>query len=228
MHVWFHSSHFSFLTSVRTANNTCPCLLLSGCAQWTWQRERRTVRAAPTSNKDPPATQPTATQEGSTTVATASTPMCIATAPLTRTLSGGRWTWAARTLCTRWRSGHVIIVSCYRLSLKSDGYCTVDSFIIIFIYPFTAFFPVLHRPLGLDDLQACPFPGAVSQPLPLSALSSSPFHCALQDGPCKMVLVRPDERKHDHTTATCVSLRWSGGLRVVRLPAGSWHGLPRW
>ena len=34
--------------------------------------------------------------------------------------------------------------------------------------------------------------------------------------------------RHDHTTAVCVSLRSSGGLRVVRLPAGSWHGLPRW
>ena len=33
--------------------------------------------------------------------------------------------------------------------------------------------------------------------------------------------------RHDHTTAVCVSLR-SSGLRVVRLPAGSWHGLPRW
>ena len=38
----------------------------------------------------------------------------------------------------------------------------------------------------------------------------------------------PDQMngKHDHTTAVCVSLRWSGGLRVVRLPAGSWHGFP--
>ena len=34
--------------------------------------------------------------------------------------------------------------------------------------------------------------------------------------------------KHDHTSAVCVSLRWSGGLRVVQLPAGSWHGLPCW
>ena len=34
--------------------------------------------------------------------------------------------------------------------------------------------------------------------------------------------------KHDHTSAVCISLRWSGGLRVVQLPAGSWHGLPRW
>ena len=34
--------------------------------------------------------------------------------------------------------------------------------------------------------------------------------------------------RHDHITAACVSLRSSGGLRVVRLPAGTWHGLPRW
>ena len=31
--------------------------------------------------------------------------------------------------------------------------------------------------------------------------------------------------RHDHTTAVCVSLWWSG-LHVVRLPAGSWHSLP--
>ena len=37
-------------------------------------------------------------------------------------------------------------------------------------------------PLGLAELQACPFPDVVFPPLPLSALSSSPFHCALQDG----------------------------------------------
>ena len=30
-------------------------------------------------------------------------------------------------------------------------------------------------------LQACPFPDVVFPPLPLSALSSSPFRCALQD-----------------------------------------------
>ena len=37
------------------------------------------------------------------------------------------------------------------------------------------------RPLGLTEPQACPFPDVVFPPLPLSALSSSPFHCALQD-----------------------------------------------
>ena len=34
--------------------------------------------------------------------------------------------------------------------------------------------------------------------------------------------------RYDHTTAVFVSLRRSGGLRLIRLPAGSWHGLPRW
>ena len=34
--------------------------------------------------------------------------------------------------------------------------------------------------------------------------------------------------RHDHTTTVCVSLRLSGDLHVVQLPAGSWHGLPRW
>ena len=48
--------------------------------------------------------------------------------------------------------------------------------------PFPPYFPVLHCPLGLGELQACPLPDVVFPPLPLSALSSSPFHCALQDG----------------------------------------------
>ena len=47
---------------------------------------------------------------------------------------------------------------------------------------FSIVFPVRHCPLGLAELQACPFPYVVFPPLPLSALSSSPFHCALQDG----------------------------------------------
>ena len=33
--------------------------------------------------------------------------------------------------------------------------------------------------------------------------------------------------RHVHTTSVCVYLWWSG-LRMVRLPVGSWHRLPRW
>ena len=46
---------------------------------------------------------------------------------------------------------------------------------------FSIFFPVLHCPLGLAELQACPFSDVIFPPLPLSALSSSSYHFALQD-----------------------------------------------
>ena len=48
--------------------------------------------------------------------------------------------------------------------------------------PVFSIFPVLHRPLELGELEACPLPDVVFPPFPLSALSFSPFHCALQDG----------------------------------------------
>ena len=44
------------------------------------------------------------------------------------------------------------------------------------------FLSVLHCHLGLDQFQACPFLGAGFPPLFQSALSSSPFDLALQDG----------------------------------------------
>ena len=47
---------------------------------------------------------------------------------------------------------------------------------------FSPFSPVLRCPLGPAELQACPLPDVVFPHLPLSALSASPFHCALQDG----------------------------------------------
>ena len=47
--------------------------------------------------------------------------------------------------------------------------------------PVSSIFAVLHCPLGLGKLQACPFSDVVFPPILLSALSSSPFHCALQD-----------------------------------------------
>ena len=45
------------------------------------------------------------------------------------------------------------------------------------LQPVSPFFPVLHCPLGLVELRACPFPDVVFPPLPLSALSSFPFYC---------------------------------------------------
>ena len=43
-------------------------------------------------------------------------------------------------------------------------------------------FSIFPCPLGFAELQVCPFPDVILSPLTLSALSSSPFHCALQDG----------------------------------------------
>ena len=68
-----------------------------------------------------------------------------------------------------------------------------------------------------------------SRPVHFLMLSSHLFFCLPCFLPpftvhCRMVLARPD----DHTTAVCVSLQWSGGLRVVRLPVRSWHRLPHW
>ena len=66
----------------------------------------------------------------------------------------------------------------HHLSLKHEGrWGTTDDFKTSFLH-----FPLFSSPLGLGELQACPFPDVVFPPLPLSALSSSPFHCALQDG----------------------------------------------
>ena len=84
---------------------------------------------------------------------------------------------------------------------RKNKLCRFVIIIIIFFHPLTArvvgapqmisqpvssispwFFPVLHYPLGLGKLQACPFPDIAFPPLPLSTLSSSSFHCALQDG----------------------------------------------
>ena len=48
--------------------------------------------------------------------------------------------------------------------------------------PVFSIFPVLLCPLRPAELQACPLPDVVFPPLPLSASSSSPFHCTLQDG----------------------------------------------
>ena len=47
---------------------------------------------------------------------------------------------------------------------------------------FPPFFSVHHRFPRLDELKACPFSDIVFPALLLSTLSSSPFHCASQDG----------------------------------------------
>ena len=63
-------------------------------------------------------------------------------------------------------------------SLNREGrWGTTDDFTTSFLY-FSLF---STAPLGLGELQACPCPDDVFPPLYLSALSSSLFHCALQE-----------------------------------------------
>ena len=92
------------------------------------------------------------------------------------------------------------------------------------LQPVFSIFPCSPLPSG-----TCRTPGLS---IPWCCLPTS-FFVHLVFFPLSLCLARwfwPDlmNGKHDHTTAVCVSLRWSGNLHVVRLPAGSWHGLPRW
>ena len=108
------------------------------------------------------------------------------------------------------------------LSLKHGGRWGIT---YVYTTSFLLFFSVLYCPLGLGELQACPFPDVVLTPPFLSALSSPP--------PPSLFLARrfwPDlmNRRHVHSTSVCVSLRCSRGLRVIRLLAESWQRFPRW
>ena len=109
------------------------------------------------------------------------------------------------------------------LSLNREGrWGTTDDFI-------TSFLHFLLFSTALWDL-------ANSRPVHSLMLSSHLFlnlPICLVFFPLSLCLARwfwPDLKngKHVQTTAVCISLQWSGGLHVVQLPAGSWHGLPRW
>ena len=109
--------------------------------------------------------------------------------------------------------------------------------IIIIIYPLTA------RVVGAPEMISQPVSSIFScSPLPSGTWRTpglSILWCCLPNSssvclvfvPLSLCLARwfwPDlmNGRHVHTTAVCVSLRWCGGLRVVRLPAEFWHGLP--
>ena len=85
--------------------------------------------------------------------------------------------------------------------------------------PVSSVFLCSPLPSRIWQTPGCPFPDALC----LSALYFVPLLL------CLARWVWPDlmNGRHDHTTAVCVSLR-SSGLCVVQLPAGAWHGLPRW
>ena len=108
----------------------------------------------------------------------------------------------------------------HHLSLNGDGrWGTTDDFATRFLH-----FPLFST--ALWDLANC-------RPVHFLMLSFHLFLCLPCLPPLSLCLGRwfwPDlmNGRHDHTTAVCVSIRWSGGLRVVRLFAGFWHGLPSW
>ena len=120
--------------------------------------------------------------------------------------SGDRFTWSERD------SSHH-----HHQSLKREGrWGTTDDFATSF----------LHFSLFSTALWDLPN----SKPVHSLMLSSHLFLCLSCllppfTVPCKMVLARPYNGKHDRTTAVCISLPWSGGLYVVHLPSGSWHVL---
>ena len=112
-------------------------------------------------------------------------------------------------------------------------------FIIIIIYPLAARVvgapQMISQPISAIFLCHLLPSGTWRTPglfFPWCCLPNSSSVC-LVFSPLSLCLARwfwPDlmNGRHVHTTAVCVSLQWSGGLRMVRLPAGSWHGLPRW
>ena len=66
----------------------------------------------------------------------------------------------------------------HHLSLNREGHWgTTDDFPTSF-----SIFPHSPLPSGIWQTPGLSIPDVVFPPLPLSALSSSPFHCALQDG----------------------------------------------
>ena len=100
-------------------------------------------------------------------------------------------------------------------SLNSEGrWGTTDDFATSFLH-FSLFSTAL-----LDLANSRPVPSLMLffPPLPLSDLSSSPFHLALQDGFSQTWWTG------DMTVplSVYVSLWWSGGLPVVRLPIVCW------
>ena len=100
----------------------------------------------------------------------------------------------------------------FRLSLKREGRLgTTDDFANSFLH-FSMFSTAL---LDLPN----------SRPVHSLMLSSHLFLCLCCllppfTVPCKWFWPDLMNGVHDHTTAVCISLQWSG-LRVLRLPAGS-------
>ena len=139
--------------------------------------------------------------------------------------------------CVRERS--VLEGTLWKLQLAlpwCKGFMFSHFIIIIIIYPLTARVAgaphMISQPVS-SIFPCSPLPSGTWQTPGLSIpwclpTSSSVCHVFFPFSLCLARWFWPDlmTRRHVHTTAVCVSLWWSGGLRVIQLPAGSWHGRP--
>ena len=105
-------------------------------------------------------------------------------------------------------------------------------------------YPLTTRVVGAPQMISQPFfSGFLCSPLPSGTCRTPGLSiplCCLPTSSCVCLVffhlslclargVWPSlmNGRYDHTTVVCVSLGWSGCLRVVQLPTGSWHGLFR-
>ena len=131
-------------------------------------------------------------------------------------------TWLS--LCFQWRlwsSDGTIIITIIIISPLTVRAVEAPQMIS---QPVSSIFPCSSLPSGTLQTPGLSIPWCC---LPTSASVCLVFF------PLSLCLARrfwPDSMngRHDHTTVVCVSLWWLGGLRVVWLSAGSWHGLPHW
>ena len=108
----------------------------------------------------------------------------------------------------------IIIIIIYSLTTRVVGASQMISQPVSSIFPCSSLPSGTWRTPGLS-IPSCCLPTSSSVCLvffPLSLCLARWFWPELMNG------------RHDQTTAVFVSLLCSGGLRVVRLPAGSWHG----
>ena len=128
--------------------------------------------------------------------------------------------------------------------IRHDMWKVIYVLLTVFLTPPQLTYPFTARVVGVPQVTSLPVSSiCFCSPLPSGTWRSpglsipwcylpTPFSVCLVFFPfllCLAIWCWPDlmNGRHDHTTALCVSVRWSG-LHVVRLPAGSWHVLPRW
>ena len=144
--------------------------------------------------------------------------------------------WALTEYIITWRQ---YSLNTYTYKIDSPRVLTILLLLLIIIYPLTASVvgasQMTLQPVFSIFLCSSLSSGTWRTPsvsIPWCCLPTSSSVC-LVFFPVSLCLARrfwPDlvNGKHDYTNAVCVSVRSSAGLRLVQLPAGSWHWHPRW